>query len=124
MTRIALLALGLVISSLAVAEEERSSAAPVGVEAFMEGGEKYKGRVRVRGIVGKVAPEKSLFSLVDSSDRDEIIATGKTQCVTLPVRWTKEMPPLHGLVTVEGEVRELDGRQVFVAESMSTGGDR
>lgn len=122
MTRLALFALGLALSSPAIAED-KPPPAPLGVEAVMEGGEKYKGPIRVRGVVGKTAAEKQLFSLVDMSDRDELIRTGKTQCVTLPVRWTKEMPRPHTTVLVAGQVRELDGRQVFVAETVTPEAD-
>ena len=119
MRRHALLALLLLAAPTAGLAEEKSLPPPAGVEAFMESGEPPKSLTRVRGIVVKSAPDKELFSLADVSDREEVIQTGKTQCVTLPVRWTKEMPRLHSVVVVEGQVREMDGKSVFVAESVS-----
>ena len=60
--------------------------AVLGVEALMEHVEGLTGPVRVKAIVGQVLPDQDLFSLVDLSDREELLATGQTQCVALPVR--------------------------------------
>jgi hypothetical protein len=92
----------------------------IGVEALMKNVERHKGPLRVRGIVGETIPDKSLFSLVDLSDREELLRTGRTQCVTLPVRWTKELPPVHAVVLVDGEVEELDGRLIFSATGVTS----
>ena len=112
-----LLALLLLLPAGALAEGPSS---PIGVEALIDNVAEHKGALRVRGIVGKTAREKQLFSLVDLSDREELLRTGKTQCVTLPVRWAKEMPAPHSVVVVNGEVQETAGRLVFVAESLTT----
>ncbi|MBZ0252325.1 MAG: hypothetical protein K8I02_03205, partial [Candidatus Methylomirabilis sp.] len=79
----------------------QASAAPiVGVESFMERPDRHAGPVRVRGVVWKVLPDKGLFSLVDMSDREELLATGKTQCVSLPLLWTKTPPEPHAVLVV------------------------
>ena len=115
MNRLNVLALLLLLPVNTLAD---SSSSPVGVEALIENVAAHKGMLRVRGIVGKAAPEKELFSLVDLSDREELARTGKTQCVTLPVRWAKDMPALQSVVVVKGEVQETDRGLVFVAESV------
>lgn len=98
----------------------QASAAPiVGVESFMERPDRHAGPVRVRGVVWKVLPDKGLFSLVDMSDREELLATGKTQCVSLPVRWTKTPPEPHAVLVVEGRMERTDAGRVFVASDLT-----
>lgn len=122
MKRLALVVVLLAMTTDVFPEEGKPKLAPVGVEAFIERDGMTSGRVRVRGIVAKTLPDKQLLSLVDVSDREELVRTGKTQCVTLPVRWPKEMPPLHSLVVVEGDIREMDGKKVFVADTLEAEG--
>lgn len=91
----------------------------LGVEALMEHAEGLTGPVRVKGIVGEVLPEEHLFSLVDLSDRVKLLATGKTQCVTLSVRWSGQMPAPRDVVVVEGAVEESNAERVFAASQVS-----
>lgn len=89
------------------------------VESFMEGSPQAGGLVRIRGVVSEIRPDRKLLSLVDLSDRDELLESGKTDCVTLPVRWSGAMPALHQAVLVEGRVQEEAGKLVFVASSLA-----
>ncbi len=119
MTR--LVAIVVILAVQVFVETPAALPSPPGVETLMADVGSHTGPVRVRGIVGKTVAEKQIFSLVDLSDREELIRTGKTQCVTLPVRWTKEMPG-HAVVLVAGQVREIGGRLVFVADSVTADG--
>lgn len=93
--------------------------AVLGVEALIEHIKGITGPVRVKGIVGQVLPEEHLFSLVDLSDREELLATGQTQCVTLPVRWSGQMPAPRDVIVVEGTVNESNAERVFAATQVS-----
>lgn len=115
-------ALGLLVlfaAGIALAEGEPVRA-PLGVEALIENVAAHKGTLRVRGVVGKTVAEKQLFSLVDLSDREELLRTGKTKCVTLPVRWTQTMPARNSIVVVSGTIEDAGGRSVFAAESVTS----
>ena len=89
------------------------------VEAFMEGNHQGGGLVRIRGLVGDIRPDRKLLSLVDLSDREELLEAGKTKCMTLPVRWSGAMPALHQAVLAEGRVQKEGGKLVFVATSLA-----
>ena len=89
------------------------------VESFIEGNREVGGLVRIRGVVGEIRRDRKLLSLVDLSDRDELLESGKTECVTLPVRWSGVMPALHQAVLAEGRVQEEAGKLVFVASSLT-----
>lgn len=93
--------------------------ASVRVETLAENPDRFRGQLRVKGIVGRVLPEQRLFSLVDLSDREELLQKGETQCVTLPVRWTGPMPAAHDEVLVQGEVQVTDKKLLFVARTVS-----
>lgn len=103
----------------------------VGVEALVVNPDRYRGKLQVRGIVGRILAEQQLFSLVDMSDRDELLRKGVTQCATLPVRWTGPMPAVQDEVLVEGEIEDSNGKLLFVARTVqnpavksATGGQR
>lgn len=119
MTRPYVLGFVLLFASGIAFAEGAPAGAPLGVEALIENVAAHKGALRVRGIVGKTVAEKQLFSLVDLSDREELLQTGKTQCVTLPVRWTQTMPTPNSVVVVSGKIEEASGRSVFVADSVT-----
>lgn len=91
----------------------------MGVEALMERAERAKGNVVVEGIVTRVVPDRKLFALADLSDREEVERSGTTSCVTLPVAWEGEMPPVGSIEEVAGKL-DLDegGRRVFRATSV------
>jgi hypothetical protein len=91
----------------------------LGVEALIEHVEGLTGPVRVKAIVGQVLPGGHLSSLVDLSGREELLATGQTQCVTLPVRWSRQMPAPRDVIVVEGAVEESDAERVFAATQVS-----
>ena len=89
------------------------------VEPFMEGNPRAGNLLRIRGLVSEIRPERKLLSLVDLSDREELLEAGKTRCVALPVRWSGAMPALHQAVLAEGRVQEEGGKLVFVASSLA-----
>lgn len=100
-------------------ESERTEAKTViGVEELIEGPDRMSQKIRVQGLVGRVLPEQGLFSLVDLSDREELLQTGKTQCVTLPVRWSGPMPALQDELLVEGEIQKSADGLVFVSHKV------
>ena len=115
-----LLLTSIVLGGHGLAKADPSSAAEsvLDVESFMENVERHPANVRIRGTVVETRPEKQLFSLADLNDREELLQTGKTQCVTLPVRWTGAMPSPRSSVIVEGRVEETDGRKLFLATSV------
>ena len=92
---------------------------PLGVETLVEDPHRYQGELEVAGIVARIASEQRLFALADVSDREEVLKTGGTKCVMLPVRWTGPMPALHDDVKVRGTVEESQGRLIFVASALN-----
>lgn len=99
----------------------RSEAVPTtSVEVLAEHPDRFAGRVRVRGIVGRLAAERQMFSLVDLSDKEELLKTGATQCVTLPVRWTGAMPAAMQEIAIEGSVQQTEGKLLFVATTVQS----
>lgn len=90
----------------------------VGDEALVVNPDRYRGKLQVSGIVGRILAEQHLFSLVDISDRDELLRRGVTQCATLPVRWTGPMPAVQDEVLVEGEIEDSNGKLLFVARTV------
>ena len=120
---VVLAGLGWFFSRRADSLSQRTSASgnqiiPVGVETLVENPDRYRGKVRVRGIVGRILFQQQLFSLVDTSDRDELLEKGVTQCVTLPVRWMGPMPAVHDEVLVQGEVQDSNGKLLFAAQTV------
>lgn len=90
--------------------------AVLGVEALMRDVDRHRGPVRVKGVVSAVAAQGRTFALIDLR---EFEACGLANCaLTLPVRWTGDMPAVRDVVVVNGDVREADGKLVFVASTM------
>jgi hypothetical protein len=88
-----------------------------GVDDFMKNVDRYRGKVRLEGVVSAVAPEQQAISLIDSG---EFQACGVTTCaqLTLPVQWRGPMPTVHDLVRVEGQAQEIKGKLMFVADKL------
>ncbi len=88
-----------------------------GVDDFMKHVDRYRGKVSLEGVVSAVAPEQQAISLIDCA---EFQACGVLTCaqLTLPVQWRGPMPALRDLVRVEGQVREVQGKLMFVADKL------
>lgn len=94
-----------------------STNAVVGVETFMRGVERYKGRVQVEGVVQKVSAKAKSVALIDV---EEFRKCGLADCAdaVLPVRWTGKLPEAGQAVRVTGEVQKQKGKLVFVASEL------
>jgi hypothetical protein len=79
--------------------------------------DRHRGPLCVEGVVSVVSPEQRTLALIDTR---EYQACGVTDCAPLylPVRWNGSMPSVEDLVQLEGEVREGDGKLVFVARTL------
>lgn len=99
-----------------VSAADSNMESPLGVDQFMRGVDRYRGVVRVKGIVSAITPSKQMFSLIDL---EEFKKCGVITCatLTLPVYWTKAMPGVRDTLIVEGEVRNLDGKMIFDAKN-------
>jgi len=98
-----------------VSAADSSIESPFGVDQFMKGVDRYRGVVRVKGIVSAIIPSKQMFSLIDL---EEFRKCGVITCatLTLPVHWTKALPEVRDTLIVEGEVTKLDGNMIFDAK--------
>jgi len=107
------------LAAAIIAVPNESCAAPtqeiVGVDKLMKHVDRYRGPVRVEGVVGAVA--KTTLALIDT---EEFRKCGVTTCAALhlPVRWTGPMPQLQEVVRVEGEVVESAGKLIFHAQTL------
>lgn len=90
---------------------------PVGVDALMQGIDRYHGALRVEGVVSAVSVEENVLGLIDLSELEKC---GRTTCArfTLPIRWAGAMPAVGDVVRVEGEVTKANGKLVFVARTL------
>jgi hypothetical protein len=88
-----------------------------GVDEFMKNVDRYRGKVRLEGVVSAVAPEQQAISLIDAQ---EFQSCGVTTCaqLTLPVQWRGPMPAVGDLVRVEGQAQEVKGKLMFVADKL------
>jgi hypothetical protein len=95
----------------------RPSPAILGVEALMQAPERHQGPIRVEGIVSAIAPKQRTLALIDIA---EFQKCRTVQCapLALPVRWTGPMPAVANAVRVEGEIRKLGGKLIFVARAL------
>lgn len=89
----------------------------VGVDDFMRNVDRHRGPVSVVGVVSAASADKQMVALIDSK---EFAECGVTNCasLTLPVRWAGPAPAVEKTVRVNGEVRESDGKLVFVASAL------
>lgn len=112
------LAFLLVLSlSLRAGEAATSGQALLGVDEFMKNVDRYRDKVSLEGIVSAIVPEQQAVSLIDAK---EFQACGVTTCaqLTLPVQWRGPMPAVRDLVRVEGQVQEVKGKLMFVADKL------
>lgn len=89
----------------------------LGVEALMHAVDRYRGTVRVEGAVSAASAETQTLALIDTKELEKC---GVTTCapLSLPVRWSGNLPEIGQLVRVEGSVSEADGKLVFVAQTL------
>ena len=89
----------------------------VGVDELMRNVDHYEGRLRVIGVVSGTSTADHTVALIDIAEFEEC---GITTCasLTLPVQWSGPMPSVEDTVEIAGEVQELEGRLIFVAETL------
>lgn len=95
----------------------RSENPVVGVETLMKAPNRYRGPIQVEGVVSAVSPERHTLALIDRKEFDEC---GETTCapLTLPVQWPGPMPAVRDMVLLQGEIRSVDGKRIFVASAL------
>jgi len=98
------------------AESSKTNAA-LGVENFMKNMKRYRGEVRVEGVVSAVSATNQMLGLIDVR---EFQTCGLKECggLTLPVRWMGAMPTVGQAVRTDGEVQKTKGKLVFVAKTV------
>lgn len=97
---------------------EIPSGLPLDVETLMRNVDRYRrGPLTVQGVVSMADTASQTLALIDVAEFEEC---GVVNCasLTLPVRWSGQMPHPESLVRLNGKVREQDGRLVFVAETL------
>ncbi len=104
-------------ASEAVVEVAQPDETPLHVDDFMKNVDSYDGSVSVAGVVSAVSSEDGLLALIDMREFEEC---GTTTCasLSLPVRWSGEMPTLANAVQVEGEAEWVGEKLVFVADQL------
>ncbi len=90
--------------------------AVLSVENFMKNVDRYRGSVRVEGVVAAVSATNQMLGLIDTR---EFQTCGLEKCgLSLPVRWTGPMPALGQAVHADGRVQETEGKLVLVAKTV------
>jgi hypothetical protein len=89
----------------------------LGVQEFMKNVDRYRGQVRLEGVVSAVSPAGQALSLIDIQ---EFKHCGVTTCapLTLPVKWQGPWPAIRDVVQLEGEVRKSGGKLFFQAKRL------
>lgn len=97
--------------------ESSKTNAVLGIENFMKNVDRYRGEVRVEGVVFAVSASKHTLGLIDVR---EFQTCGLKECggLTLPVSWTGAMPAVGQAVRADGEVQKMKGKLVFVAKTV------
>jgi len=104
------------LAGMPVRAEEGADDA-VGVDELVKNPDTFFGEMRVAGVVSQVSPERSMFALIDL---EEFRKCRKVTCslLVLPVSWSGPMPEIRAQVMVTGQVGEVDGRKVFLADKL------
>ncbi len=110
-----MLAIGLIFAA-PVCPQDRDPAI-LGVDAFMHHPERYPGAVRVQGVVSAVSAADHTLALIDTQGCQDC---GVTTCarLQLPVRWGGALPAMRDTVRVTGEVKEINGKLLFIATAL------
>lgn len=71
----------------------------------------------VEGVVSTASSADHLLALID---RKEFQECGTTDCakLILPVRWSGAMPALQATVRVRGQIEQVGGKMIFVAQAI------
>lgn len=88
----------------------------LGVDAFMRNVDQHRGPVTVVGVVSAASADKQGLTLIDTKEFAEC-GIGCAS-LALPVRWAGPAPAAKKTVRVNGEVRESDGKLVFIASAL------
>jgi len=89
----------------------------LGVDTLMRNVERHRGVVRVQGVVSAVSEKDHTLALIDVKEFQEC---GVTTCASLqlPVRWEGALPAQRDMVLVSGEVKEINGKLLFIAAAL------
>ncbi len=104
--------------SLTESVADSNPPAALGVDQLIKEVDRYKGPVRVEGVVTAVVPDKKMVAIVDI---EQFKKCGILNCPTylvLPVLWSGAMPSLKDAVIVEGQVKESGGKLIFEANNL------
>ena len=103
----------------APAKAGERSAAPseIGVDELMKNVDKYSGDVTVLGVVKAMSESDGRLSLIDHEEykRCRVVTCS---LLTLPVKWSGEMPSIMDVVRMSGHVEEEGEKLVFTANSL------
>jgi hypothetical protein len=104
--------------ALTEAVADSNPGAVLGVDQLVKEVDRYKGPIRVEGIVTAVAPDRHMVALVDA---EQFKKCGLLQCpsyLVLPVMWSGVMPSLKDAVIIEGQIKESAGKLFFEAKTL------
>ncbi len=89
----------------------------LGVDTLMRNVDQHRGVVRVQGVVSAVSGKDHTLALIDTCEFQEC---GVTTCarLQLPVRWERTMPAEGDMVRITGEVKEINGKLIFIATTL------
>ena len=92
-----------------------ATAEELDVELFMRDVDRFRGVVRVIGVVNTASDADHMLTLLDRREFEEC---GVTTCASLylPVRWGGEMPSSGDTVRIKGKTQDEGGKFVFVAQ--------
>ncbi len=71
----------------------------------------------MKGVVSAVSPKRHVIGLIDIGEFDSCKVFTCAR-LTLPIFWTGPMPQVKDTLLVEGEVKEIDKKLVFVARAL------
>lgn len=115
---ISLVAAVIPLFSLAEAVAGSNPAGVLGVGQLVREVDRYKGPVRVEGVVTAVVPDKKMLALVDVKQFKKCGILNCPTYLVLPVLWSGVMPSLKDAIIVEGQVKESGGKFVFEAKKI------
>ena len=107
---------GEVTSSVAFPAESETGGI-LGVDQLMKNVDKYRGSIRVEGVVSAVSAKEHMLSLIDVQEFKKC-AVVTCATLTLPVRWAGSMPSIKDQVRAEGEIKENKGKLIFEAKTI------
>ncbi len=95
------------------------SGSALAVSALMCDAYRYKGTIRVEGLVRKVFPKERKLGLIDATEfkKSGMISACCANQV-LPVQWSGPMPEVKSVVLATGEIRKVRDKLEFVAMSL------